>query len=145
MRPFDLEQAKLGKPVCTKRGKPVKLIYFDADGDQPIIGLFNDGIGNEVPYSWNIDGEFASGSDGDLIMQEEFIDINGHKVSKPNKPKVGTEYFLVSLDSSDLCQRFTWTNEKMDNRWLKRGIIHSTKEAAIAHAKALLSFTREII
>lgn len=145
MKPFNLEKAKAGKPVCTKIGEPVRIICFDADGDQPIIGLFNDGTGNEVPHSWNIDGEFARGSDGDLMMEEEYININGHGVSKPmtDKLKIGKEYFIASLSSSNLYQCFKWTNETMDNRWLKRNIIHLTKEAARKHADALLSCMRE--
>lgn len=39
MKPFNLEKAKSGKPVCTRDGRAVKLIYFDAEGIYPIVGL----------------------------------------------------------------------------------------------------------
>ena len=39
MKPFDLKAAKAGRPVCTRSGKAVKLIYFDAEGNCPIVGL----------------------------------------------------------------------------------------------------------
>lgn len=29
-KPFDLEQAKAGKPVCTRDGRKARIIYFDA-------------------------------------------------------------------------------------------------------------------
>lgn len=39
MKPFNLEEAKAGKPVCTLDGKDVRIICFDAAGDFPIVGL----------------------------------------------------------------------------------------------------------
>lgn len=37
----------------------------------------------------------------------------------------------------------TWDGTKFDQRMLSRGVIHLTKEAAIKHAEALLSFTEK--
>lgn len=148
MKPFDLEKAKAGHPVCTKMGEPVKIIYFDAVGVQPIIGLLDDRLGNEVPYTWSINGEFASDDDSDLMMQEESVCINGHKVPKPmDKPPSyeNRAYYIPNISSIKLFDWIKWTGGMYDKRHLKRGVAHSTKEAAIAHAKALLSFTREII
>lgn len=40
LKPFDLEAAKSGKPVCTRSGKPVRIICFDVKGAKhPIIAL----------------------------------------------------------------------------------------------------------
>lgn len=39
MKPFDLEEAKAGKPVCTRDGRKVRIICFDRMGNYPIIGL----------------------------------------------------------------------------------------------------------
>lgn len=39
MKPFNLEEAKAGKPVCTRSGRAVKLIYFNVKGKYPIVGL----------------------------------------------------------------------------------------------------------
>ena len=39
LKPFDLEAAKLGKPVCTRDGRKARIICFDAKGDKPIIAL----------------------------------------------------------------------------------------------------------
>lgn len=39
-KPFDLQAAKSGKPVCTRSGKPVRIICFDVKGAKhPIIAL----------------------------------------------------------------------------------------------------------
>lgn len=40
LKPFDLQAAKAGKPVCTRSGKPVRIICFDVKGAKhPIIAL----------------------------------------------------------------------------------------------------------
>lgn len=40
LKPFDLQAAKSGKPVCTRSGKPVRIICFDVKGAKhPIIAL----------------------------------------------------------------------------------------------------------
>lgn len=39
-KPFDLEQAKAGKPVCTRDGREVRIICFDAELENyPIVAL----------------------------------------------------------------------------------------------------------
>ena len=40
MKPFDLEAAKAGAPVCTENGIPVRILCFDRKGSEfPIIAL----------------------------------------------------------------------------------------------------------
>lgn len=41
MKPFNLEQAKQGKPVVTRDGRPVRILAFDRKGCYPIIGLIS--------------------------------------------------------------------------------------------------------
>lgn len=37
-KPFDLEQAKAGKPVCTRDGRKARIICFDLkNGNHPIV------------------------------------------------------------------------------------------------------------
>lgn len=48
MKPFNLEEAKAGKPVCTRDGKPVRIICWDAKGDNPIVALMEDGKGEST-------------------------------------------------------------------------------------------------
>lgn len=48
MHPFDLEAAKHGQPVCTRDGRKVRIICFDAIGyRQPIIALVTNFDGKE--------------------------------------------------------------------------------------------------
>ena len=42
LKPFDLEAAKAGKPVCTRDGRKARIICFDAKCDKPIVALIYD-------------------------------------------------------------------------------------------------------
>lgn len=57
-------------------------------------------------------------------------------------PPAGTTYFCPTIEYDDLHIAFTCTLSSYDAMVLKRGLIHLTEEAAIAHARALLSFTQ---
>lgn len=63
LKEFDLEAAKAGKPVCTRGGRKVRIICFDAKGDKPIIALVE-----------------AKGNKDALIEEVERYFINGHSV-----------------------------------------------------------------
>ena len=39
LKPFSLESAKAGKPVCTRDGRKARIICFDAEGNKPLIVL----------------------------------------------------------------------------------------------------------
>lgn len=71
--------------------------------------------------------------------------INGHHVTEPERkpPPHGAAYWLADIVSSDLSDmsEFTWQGNAVDHQWLDRGLIHLTKEAALIHAKALISLT----
>ncbi len=73
------------------------------------------------------------------------ITINGRKVPEPMReaPKVGEKVYLASIDVGFKFNSITWEGDGIDRRLLSRGLVHSTEEAAIAHAEALLSFTEE--
>ena len=42
LKPFDIEAAKAGKPVCTRDGRKARIICFDKVGDFPIVALTDD-------------------------------------------------------------------------------------------------------
>lgn len=66
--------------------------------------------------------------------------VNGFKVQEPMReaPDYGSKYFVVDLTVESLTISETWYNDRRSRRWLSRGICHTTKEAAIAHAKSML-------
>lgn len=52
--------------------------------------------------------------------------------------KHGDEYFLPDASMPEFYSESRWANDHYDSTRLNRGQIHLNKEAAIAHAKALI-------
>lgn len=104
MKPFDIELAKQGKPVCLRNGRKVRIICFDVkNNDYPIIALFEDGIHESAAY-FNEKGETCTyPSDYDLMMASE------KKEGWVNVCNADTIFYFVE------------------------GIIYDTKEEAIEH------------
>jgi len=80
----------------------------------------------------------------DISIKPETININGHEVPAPVREplELGKMYLFVHFWDDAVVSEVTWSDDRVDRHRLKWGLIHSTKEAAIAHAEALLSFTR---
>lgn len=56
MKPFNLEEAKAGKPVCTRDGRKARIICFDLNNKNfPIVAIINCDTEENV-YQYNIDG-----------------------------------------------------------------------------------------
>lgn len=77
MKPFDLEAAKAGKPVCTRDGRKVRIISFDRKFlfkgvSYPIIALVEDTAKEETIYGYNEKGKVMIEDDAtykdDLMM-----------------------------------------------------------------------------
>lgn len=74
LKPFDLEAAKKGKPVCTRAGRKARIICFDKKGTiTPIIALIEDKNGDEDTYFHHQDGRIFDDRDNDydLMMLPE--------------------------------------------------------------------------
>ena len=72
LRPFDLEAAKAGKPVCTRDGRKARIICFDRDWDMHIVALVSDPLGESVHYYLsNGKVDFYKQNDEDLMMLPE--------------------------------------------------------------------------
>jgi hypothetical protein len=80
----------------------------------------------------------------ELRIKPETININGHEVPEPVwEPLInGERFFMPNLRFDSPVVEHRWTGGTYDIQALERGLIHLTKDAAIAHAEALLSFTR---
>lgn len=75
LKPFDLEAAKLGKPVCTRDGSKVRIICFDRVNAKPILALVTspNGKGEDV-FDYFVSGKRIANaleSDLDLMMLSE--------------------------------------------------------------------------
>lgn len=72
LKPFDLEAAKLGKPVCTRDGRKARIVCFDKADERPIVALISDNK-SEFVYEYLIDGRCykSRDDDNDLMMLTE--------------------------------------------------------------------------
>lgn len=73
MKPFDLEAAKAGKPVCTRDGRKARIICFDANGEYPLIALITlDNDADDIKR-YTVGGRYygRSESSHDLMMLPE--------------------------------------------------------------------------
>ena len=62
MKKFSLKSSKDGAKVCTKNGKPVRLLAFDRENATfPIVGL----IENKKVCCVTIDGKYYADKDSD--------------------------------------------------------------------------------
>ena len=72
MKPFNLEQAKAGAPVCTRNGQPVRIVCYDLKGykNYPILALIEDTVGAESTISYALNGHHSLDSETgiDLMM-----------------------------------------------------------------------------
>ena len=73
LKPFDIQKAREGKPVCTRNGRKARIICFDAKcADTPIVALVtrNDG---EILFRYYRDGRLSDNKDSvtDLMMLPE--------------------------------------------------------------------------
>ena len=70
LKPFNLDAAKQGKPVCTRDGCKVRIICFDRKDNTPIVALIERVDGIEILQCFYNDGKcfHDSTSDNDLMM-----------------------------------------------------------------------------
>lgn len=92
MKPFDIELAKQGKPVCTRDGRPVRILCYNFKSleNTPIVALIRLNEHQEGVVHYYIDGKhFENGiNDLDLMMvsgQKEGW-INVCRDREDNKP-----------------------------------------------------------
>ena len=73
LKPFNLEKAKQGKPVCTRDGRNVRIVCFDAKCDLPIIALVTNIGGSESLMRYYSNGNFTNLNETgcDLMMISE--------------------------------------------------------------------------
>lgn len=149
MRPFNLEKAKAGEPVCNGIGLRVHIIYFNKKSDYPIIGLIDKG-GYEEIGTYTQDGIFnrdcKNRTEDNLYMLSTTIDINGYSLPEPLsiRPEIGERFWYVTFcEHTGRTNWAIWEGSYKDEFRFTHGLTHLTHEAADLHAKALLSFTKE--
>ena len=72
LKPFDIQKAREGKPVCTRDGRKARIICFDRklyhDGyNYPIVAMVNDND-NELVHAYTQDGLLVGNRECDLDL-----------------------------------------------------------------------------
>lgn len=105
MKPFNLEEAKAGKPVCTKDGRPARIICFDRKSNEgyPIVALITNSNNNEDISTYNTAGKFyhAGPSDLDLFMVSKKHEgwTNLYK-DRDNPSKIFSGYYIYNSEQA---------------------------------------------
>jgi hypothetical protein len=115
--------------------------------------VVRDELDNSILLYLGTDGRLRNETDTimDRVFVEgwqlslETIEINGIKAPKGETvvPARGTRLFLPVLHYDDYYSQLSWNGSQAHHDFLSKGLLHLSKEDAIAHAKALLSFTSE--
>ena len=102
-------------------------------------------------WEFNVDNKWESFRHGHPLWEDDTlyrrkpktITINGHEVPEPYRGEMrhGQFYHIPNLEHSDHCTELNWLHDGCDRRVMEGGLVHLTKEAAIKHTEALLSFT----
>ena len=86
LKPFDIDLAKAGKPVCTRDGRKARIICFDVKDDRfPLVAVIKDDKGIECVLSYTNKGNFyyaGAKDNNDLMMlpekKEGWVNIFNH-------------------------------------------------------------------
>lgn len=72
--------------------------------------------------------------------QQKTIKVNGFDVPEPCRvmPEIDSIYYIAAPSAKDMFSYTECREDIVDRQFIDRGLIHLTKEAAIAHAKAML-------
>ena len=111
LKPFDIQKAKAGKPVCTRDGRKARIICFDLKNDEyPIVAA----VGNdcfENPFCYTENGKLTNGieSDKDLMMLPEkkegwvnvYRDCDGANITKDDNIYSSKEAAMASAQVID--------------------------------------------
>ena len=113
LKPFDIQKAKEGKPVCTRDGRKARIISFDREfiyegQNYCIVALINDGPHNETVYSYTEDGLY-----------------NPNKIGLYNPDKIHNNDLMMLPE-----KRSGWINIRKDS-----GLFKSREEAERNRAK----------
>ena len=81
--------------------------------------------------------------DYEYRIRPNTIRIGEYDVPEPLRemPARGTTYYVADTVTPKSPREYAWAGDTADIGWLNHGILHSTRDAAVLHAKALLSLT----
>lgn len=79
MKPFDLEAAKRGEPVCTKAGNAVQIVHIEDDKKvyegHRILGYTTANDGTKLVGFWYLDGKHVHAATLHLYMAQKKVKV----------------------------------------------------------------------
>ena len=95
LKPFDLQKAREGKPVCTRDGRKARIICFDRENEQPIVALIEKNEEESIDTFFN-NGHSVSKTNeaaGDLMMlpEKKEVWVNVYKNQIHDTPESAEE------------------------------------------------------
>ena len=86
---------------------------------------------------------FANGA-ASFRLKPQLV-IGDRLVPMPEReaPAIGDTYFTSNAHAKDYYNMCFWGDSWLDQAWLARGLVHLTKEAAIAHGEALVALSKK--
>ena len=84
--------------------------------------------------------DYILATEKELTIKPKTIKVNGFDVPEPLReaPENAADVFLPDPCNIDCYRHMRWYYFDYEKKILQRGLCHLTKEAAIAHAKAML-------
>ena len=79
---------------------------------------------------------------GKYRIKPNTININGYEVPEPLRVAPTDDAYVYGVSSAGGFSKVRWNDSKVCRMLLVRGMLHTTKEAAEIHSKALASFTK---
>ena len=91
---------------------------------------------NDTALSATVRGEW----DYEFRLKPRTIKVNGREIvaGETAAPELRSTYWSPWFSKDELVCVVRWSDDGVDKNFLKRGLVHLTKENAIAHAKAML-------
>lgn len=148
LKPFDLEAALSGEPVMLRDGSKAYVRHHETEeavaDSWRLWGVIaaEEGSASGVTW-WTKEGRFTGdvGDSQDIIgMWPKTRTVNGFEVPAPEAEvlNVGSLYFIACTRHMGFYDTHKWFDEKIDKRYMERGLVFLTKDDAIANAKAML-------
>ena len=110
LKPFDLEAAKSGKPVCTRDWHKARIICFDRKSDTSIVALIMGNNDREEIHSYYKDGKSVRNQEYscDLMMypekKEGWVNV---MEGTAGKVYVGNDIYKTEDEAKEGASRFT--------------------------------------
>lgn len=86
MKDFNINLAKGGSPVCTRDGKPVRIVCYNADGQYPIVALVKYAAG-EKAERYTVEGKLYRGP-GQTSLDLQLVSIKRQRYINIHKDPI---------------------------------------------------------